>query len=91
MKLQLLSDQYILLDILASQAEISSHYSLGANQCSSQRIKNEMMSLLNEEHRLHTAILEELQKRAVIQNTPAEQGTINHVKSCYQEIINQFL
>ena len=87
--MQLLSDEAILLDILASQAEISFRYGLSADQCSSQKVRNEMLSLLNEEHRLHNAVMEELQKRAVIQSKPVNAEKLAQRKKQYEQIIDR--
>ena len=57
-----LSDREILEDLLYMQSSLAERYSAAALRSMHAVIRNEMLGLMNEEHRLHAAVADEIEK-----------------------------
>ena len=74
-------DKAMLSDALMSQKFITGDYNTFANECVSQQVKNEFMSILTEEHQIQSDIFMELQKRGWYQTAPAEPAKVTQTKT----------
>ena len=75
-----LSETEILEDLLASQQQIADLYNSAAATCTAGALKNDMLTVLREEHDLHTTVLTELTARGKRKPSPAPQTKIDAVK-----------
>lgn len=80
-----LSDTEILEDLLASQQQIAALYSNAAADCTVGTLKNDMLSILREEHNLHTTVLDELTARGKYKPSLAPQSKIDEVKREFEQ------
>ncbi len=82
-----LSDDEILADMLFTQASFAQGYSSAALGCAHVAVRNEMLSLMNEEHRLHATIFSELEKRGIGAAQAAESKKIEQIKQKFDGMI----
>ncbi len=75
-----LTENEILEDMLASQQQIAVLYNSRAADCKNEALKNEMLSILREEHNLHTDVYTELTKRGAHAESRAPQNKIDETK-----------
>ena len=75
-----LSETEILEDLLASQQQIADLYNSAAATCTAGALKNDMLTVLREEHDLHTTVLKELTARGKRKPSPAPQTKVDAVK-----------
>ena len=73
-------DREILDDMLASQKDITGLYNNCANECASNALQNEFMTLLGEEHQLQMEIFTEMQKRGWYNPQQAPQDKIQQAR-----------
>lgn len=73
-------DREILDDMLASQKDITGLYNNCANECASNALQNEFMTLLGEEHQLQMEIFTEMQKRGWYNTQQAPQDKIQQAR-----------
>ena len=85
--MQSLPDDAILADLLYSQETLAGRYSGGAMQCSHAPVRNEMLSLMNEEHRLHAVVLDEMEKRMLCGAAAADQQARDDLKQKFKSLI----
>lgn len=76
-------DKEMLTDALGAQKAITSGYNVTANECASTPLKNEIMNLLSEEHKIEHDIFAEMQKRGWYQTEAAPQDKIAKAKQKY--------
>lgn len=76
-------DRERMADALAAQKAVTDSYNTAANECASIALKNEMLNLLNEEHKLQHDVFEQMQKRGWYPTQAAEQKKIDAVKQQY--------
>lgn len=84
-----LSDHEILADVLASQKAIAQRYGVLADDCATAVVRNEFLSLLNEEHRLHNVIFDEMSNRKLLVTETANQEKLQQIKQKYSRLIGQ--
>ena len=75
-----MQDKEILHDSLSSQKEITSVYNAFSNECASTALRNEMLNILHDEHRIPADIFNEMQKRGWYPTEPAEEQKIQNAK-----------
>jgi len=80
-KPQPMGDKEMLNDGLSSAKATTNLYNTFANECVSQQVKNEFMSILTEEHQIQSDIFMELQKRGWYQTAPAEPAKVTQTKT----------
>ena len=51
-----------------------------ANECAHKELRNEFLSILNDEHMIQTEIFDEMQSRGWYQVKQADQTMVNNVK-----------
>lgn len=76
-----MGDKELINDSLASQKYITSSYNTYANECVNSSLRNDMMSILNDEHAIQAEIFNELQSHGWYQTQPAEPQKIMQAKS----------
>lgn len=77
-------DREIMDDILASQKQITADYNTAANECASNALQSEFMTLLGEEHQIQMEIFQEMQKRGWY---PTEQAPQNKVAQTREQFM----
>lgn len=80
-----LTQDEILEDMLASQQQIAALYNDAAANCKAGALKNDMLTILREEHNLHTDVLTELTARGKRKPSLAPQNKIDEVKREFEE------
>ena len=75
-----MNDQEMMTDALATQKFVTSNYNSFANECATPNVRNEILSILSEEHKIQSNIFIEMQKRNWYQVAPAEQPKIDTAK-----------
>jgi len=76
-----MGDKELINDSLASQKYITSSYNTYANECVNSSLRNDMMSILNDEHAIQADIFNELQSHGWYQVQNAEPQKIMQAKS----------
>ncbi|MCI9273918.1 MAG: spore coat protein [Clostridiales bacterium] len=79
-----MSEKEIMNDVLSSQKQITATYNTYANECCAPSVRDEFLTLLNEEHQMQADVFSELQKRGWYQIESAEQQKIDQAKQKYQ-------
>ncbi len=74
------SDEEMTLDVLSTQKSITDGYNTTANEASEPAVKNTMMSILDEEHKIQHEVFLEMQKRGWYQTEAAPQDKICQTK-----------
>ena len=74
-------DKELINDSLASQKYITSSYNTYANECVNNSLRNDMMSILNDEHAIQADIFNELQSHGWYQVQNVEPQKIMQAKS----------
>ena len=74
-------DQAILTDALNSQKQMTDNYNMYANECASSSLKDVIMNILNEEHKLQHEVWCEMNTRGWYQTEAAEQSKIEKEKN----------
>lgn len=85
--MQKLSDHEILTDLFFTQSSLAQSYSSAALQSPHTALRNEMLSLMNEEHRLHANVLSELEKRGCHTAPAAAPEQISQMKEKFKKTI----
>lgn len=71
------SDKDMLCDIIATEKSMADKYSTGAAECTTAKIKNAFVNILDEEHAILYDLLNENTKRGWAVNETAEQEKID--------------
>ena len=79
-----MGDKEMLTDALNAEKFATDQYNTFAYECSDIALKNEFMSLLNEEHQNQNDLLEEMNKRPWYHLKPAQQQSIQQLKQKFQ-------
>ena len=82
-------DKEMLTDVLTSQKLMTSNYNNSANECSSRKLRDDMICLLHEEHDIEADIFTEMQTRGWYSTPAAEQQKIDSVKSKFSNVGTQ--
>ncbi|MEG0753987.1 MAG: spore coat protein [Angelakisella sp.] len=77
-------DREMMDDLLSSQKGITGLYNTAANECASNGLKNEFMTILGEEHRIQMELFTEMNKRGWYPVEQAEQQKIQQTKDQFQ-------
>ena len=83
-----LSDREILEDLLYMQSSLAERYSAAALRSMHAVIRNEMLGLMNEEHRLHAAVADEIKKRGYRSVCAAEQKRVEMLEKELKQLIS---
>lgn len=71
-------------DVLSSEKSITSVYNTFANECATPEVRDEFMSILNEEHMIQADVFDEMKKRSWYCPAKAEQQKIQQAKVKYE-------
>ncbi len=80
MNMNCFSDQEMTLDVLSTQKSITDGYNTTANEASEPTVKNAMMSILDDEHKIQHEVFLEMQKRGWYQTEQAPENKISQTK-----------
>jgi spore coat protein CotF len=86
---QQFQDQEILTDMLGSQKMATSHFNLMANECTSQKLKRDMLDILQEEQSMQSAVFVEMNKRGWYNPAPAQQQMIDQTRTKFEGVSQQ--
>lgn len=84
-----LSDEDILKDMLDSQKYITTLYNINANECTNMELKDNMLKILREEHNIQTSVFQELQVRGMYSTLNAEKQKVDEVNTKFQAIAKE--
>ena len=79
-------DKDILNDAFLSHQILTEQYNLYAGESSTTAFRNELLDILNEEHKILGEVLQEMTKRGWSETKQAEQQTINDIKSKFERL-----
>lgn len=77
-------DQERMEDLLSSQKSITGLYNTAANECATNGLQSELMTILGEEHRIQMELFTEMQKRGWYPVEQAEQQKIQQIRDRFQ-------
>jgi hypothetical protein len=83
-----LSDREILADLLFTQSSLAERYGAAALRSMHAVVRNEMLGLMNEEHHLHAAVADEIEKRGYRSACAAEQKQIEKIGEELKQLIS---
>ena len=83
------SDREIMDDILTSQKHITGVYNTFSNECVNEKLKNDMVNILNEEHAMQFNVFSEMQSRGWYSPEAAQQQKISQTKTKFENMANQ--
>ena len=73
---QILSEKHILEDSLISQKQLTSSYNTYAGECTCEQLRNAMLGILDEEHKIQADIFSSMQAHGWYSTEPAQQQKI---------------
>jgi len=85
--LRKLSDHEILADLILEQSSLAKQYGDAALECPHADVRNEMLGVMNEEHRLHAAVFSEMEKRGLCEQHKAPSERIDQIREKFKEVI----
>lgn len=74
-------DQARINDALSSQKFITDGYNTGANEAAATTVKNTLMDILEDEHKIQHDLFSQMQKRGWYQTEAAPQQKIDETKT----------
>jgi len=75
-----MQDKDLMFDMLATQKSITGTYSTYANECACPELRDDMLSLLREEHEIQADVWGEISNRGWYSPAPAEQPKIDQAR-----------
>ena len=84
-----MNDREILTDSLFSQIFLAEQYNRSISQVVSPKIRDEMMSLLSEEHQIQSEIFDEMMKRGFSSSQQVEKEIIQEAKQRYTDYLKE--
>ena len=76
----MMSDKEYLNDSLATQKYVTSNYNTFAGECANQKLKNDFMTILNEEHAIQNDLFTDMNSHGWYPVEPADQNCIQKAK-----------
>lgn len=83
------TDREIMDDILTSQKHITGVYNTFSNECVNQKLQDDMLKILKEEHTIQFNIFNDMQKKGWYNPTAAQAQMIDETKTKFENIANQ--
>jgi spore coat protein CotF len=71
-------------DVLCSQKSITGTYNTFTNECSTANVRDEFLSILNEEHQMQADVFDEMKKRGWYTTPQAEQQMVSQAKQKFE-------
>jgi len=75
-----MQDKELMMDVLSSQKLMTGNYSTFANECATKSIRDDMLNILQDEHKIQAEIYGEMSERGWYQTQPAEAKKISQLK-----------
>ena len=85
-EVNLMKDKELMDDMLTAQKHTTQNYSLFANECSTKEIRNDIMSLLKEEHEIQAELFDEMSSRGWYSPETAEMQKIENAKQKFMKL-----
>lgn len=70
----------LLHNLFRNQVMIADHYNRFVSQCSEDKLRDDVICLLHEEHDIGGKLLSQLQERGLLKNTAASKESVEAVK-----------
>ena len=83
------SDREIMDDILTSKKHITGVYNTFSNECVNEKLQNDMLNILREEHAMQFNVFTEMQSRGWYSPEAAQQQMISQTKTKFENISAQ--
>lgn len=80
------TDKEMMNDVLADQKMISSIYNTFSNECVNEALRNDMLTILREEHNMQANVFNEMKKRGWYAPPNAEMTAIEQAKTKFTGI-----
>ena len=77
-------DKEMMADALASQKFVTGNYNMFANECATKCIRDDVMTILNEEHQIQNELFTEMHNRGWYPTPAAEMQKITEAKQRFQ-------
>lgn len=84
-----LTDREIMDDILTSQKHITGVYNSFSNECVNQKLQDDMLKILNEEHSIQFSVFGDMQKKGWYNPACAQTQMIEETKTKFENIAKQ--
>lgn len=84
-----LTDREIMDDILTSQKHITSVYNTFSNECVNQKLQDDMLRILKEEHSIQFSVFGDMQKKGWYNPCAAQAQMIDETKTKFENIAKQ--
>jgi spore coat protein CotF len=82
-----LTDKEMLTDTLASQKMIESVYNTFASECANQKLRDEFINILREEHDISYSVFQEMSQRGWYQTKVADANEVTQTKNKYANMV----
>ena len=79
-------DKEIMNDVLSNQKHITGIYNTFSNECVCETLRNDMLTILREEHNIQADVFNEMQKRGWYAPPQADTTAVNQVKTKFTGI-----
>lgn len=76
-------------DILTSQKHITGVYNTFSNECVNQKLQDDMLKILKEEHAIQFSVFGDMQKKGWYNPGAAQAQMINETKTKFENIAKQ--
>lgn len=83
---QLLDEKQLLQDSLISQKHITDSYNTYAGECTSAQLRNTMLDILDDEHKIQADLFSSLQSHGWYKVEPAEQQKIQQARQKFSSM-----
>lgn len=80
-----MQDKELMDDVLTAQKMMTANYSLYANECAGQSLRDDMLNLLREEHEIQADLFYQMQSKGWYSTPPAEQQKVNQTKQKFSQ------
>ncbi len=77
---QMMTDQEMMDDAIASQKLMDANYNNCANEATSSQLRSTFLNLLKDEHEIHAELFAQMQERGWYQVKQADQNQINQTR-----------
>ena len=84
-----LTDREIMDDVLTSQKHITGVYNSFSNECINQKLQDDMMKILKEEHSIQFSVFSDMQKKGWYNPATAQAQMIDETKTKFENISKQ--
>ncbi len=79
-----MQDKELMDDVLASEKAMTGSYNTFTNECSTARVRDEFLNILNDAHQIQASVFDEMKKRGWYPTPAAEQNRIAQARQKFQ-------